>query len=384
MPIQDKEALQITESILSLLAEPVLVLDATLQALIANPAFYETMQLGEIDVRGKSVEEIIGDRNGSPHLKDVLKLVADSQGDVGGAEVACNVPEGESKLLSVDARRVAPSQGTPELILVELRDVTRAKETQQQLQAMNQALQSHSAELERTNKELDAFTHSVSHDLRTPLRLTNRIAHLMLADYGAQMPAGAIEMVSMILGSTEEMAKLIESLLRFSQISQSPLKKRNVDMRQLAQEALDELRDDLAGREVNVVIDELAPCLGDRILLKQAILNLLENALKFTRECKPAEIHIGCVWNGDETVYFVRDNGLGFDMSHSDDMFLVFHRLHKSHQIEGSGVGLALVKRIVERHGGRVWADGERDRGATFYFTLHEKPVAPSAPAGKT
>lgn len=384
MPIQDKEALRITESILSLLAEPVLVLDASFQALIANPAFYETMHIGETDVRGKSVEEILKDQNGPPHLKDVLQLVTERQGHVGSAEVACAVPAGSPKLLSVDARRVTPLQGSSELILVELRDVTRARETQQQLQALNVALQSHSADLERTNRELDAFTHSVSHDLRTPLRLTNRIAHLLLADYGAQMPAGAIEMVSMILSSTEEMAKLIESLLRFSQISQSPIKKRAVDMKLVAQEAIEELKEDLAGRDLNIVIGEMAPSQGDHILLKQAFLNLLENAVKFTRECKPAEIHIGCVQNGAETVYFVRDNGIGFDMSHSDEMFLVFHRLHKSQQIEESGVGLALVKRIVERHGGRVWADGERDRGATFYFTLGDAPAEPPASATGT
>lgn len=384
MPIQDKEALRITESILALLSEPVLVLDATFQALMANPAFYETMHLKEIDVRGKSVEELLKDQNGPPHLKDVLQLVTNRQGSIGAAEIACTVPEGAPKLLSVDARRVTPLPGSSELILVELRDVTRAREAQQQLEILNQALQAHSADLERTNRELDAFTHSVSHDLRTPLRLTNRIAHLLLDDFSSQMPAGAVEMVHMILTSTDEMAKLIESLLRFSQISQSPIKKRPVDMRLVVQEVLEELQEQIAGRDANIVIDELVPCMGDHILLKQAILNLLENALKFTRECKPAEIHVGCVRNGDETVYFVRDNGLGFDMSNSDEIFLVFHRLHKSHQIEGSGVGLALVKRIVERHGGRVWADGERDRGATFYFTLGDTPAAPPAPEKRT
>ncbi len=382
MPIQDKEALLITESILSLLADPVLVLDASLQAMMANPAFFETMRLGETDVRGKTVEEILKDQNGPPHLKDVLQLVTESQGAVGGAEIACIVPEGERKLLSVDARRITPLQGSSELILVELRDITQAREAQQKLQDMNYKLQRHSADLEHMNKELDSFTHSVSHDLRTPLRMTNRIAHLLLAEYGTQMPEGAVEMVNMILGSTDEMAELIESLLRFSQVNQMPIMKRTVDMRAVVEEVLDDLRSELDGREVKIVVEELTPCLGDQALLKQVLLNLMENALKFTRESRPAEIQVGCTKGSEETVYFVRDNGLGFDVSESDAMFLVFNRLHKSHKIEGSGVGLALVKRIVERHGGRVWAEGERDRGATFCFTVGDAAAA-SAPGGK-
>ena len=254
-----------------------------------------------------------------------------------------------------------------------LLEITEKKETELRIQELNDTPAKHGDDLEEINKELDSFTHSVSHDLRSPLRLTNKIAHLLLHDHGAQLSAGAIEKINMILNSTEEMGKLIEDLLTFSQISRDPIRKRPVDLRRLASEALEELRDELQGRDVEVVIDELPACLADRALLKQAFLNLMANALKFTRPRERAEIRVGFTQLNGETVYFVRDNGVGFDMHHVDSMFLAFHRLHKTHNFEGSGVGLALVKRIIERHEGRIWAEGETNRGATFYFTLGER-----------
>ncbi|MBI5091852.1 MAG: PAS domain S-box protein [Candidatus Hydrogenedentes bacterium] len=253
-----------------------------------------------------------------------------------------------------------------------LLDITEKKDTELRVQKLNEVLQQHSAALEEINEELDSYSHSVSHDLRTPLRLTNKIAHLLLQEHGAQLPHGAVEKVRMILDSTHQMGKLIEDLLAFSRLSREPMKKRRVDIGRLAQEALEELQDERQGRDVEVVIDELPPCIADRALLKQVYLNVLANALKFTRQRERAEIHVGCAQLDGETIYFVRDNGMGFDMSHAESMFLAFHRLHRSQDVEGSGVGLALAKRIVERHGGRIWAEGQTDHGATFYFTLGE------------
>ena len=251
-----------------------------------------------------------------------------------------------------------------------LLDITEEKETELRIQELNDALQEHVITLDAMNKELESYSHSVSHDLRTPLRFVNRIAHLLLHEPGAHLSNEATQQVHMILQATSEMAKLIEDLLVFSQASREPIRKRHMDLQRLFQEVAKELQHVQEGRAVEIVIQDLAPCLGDRTLLKEVVANLLENAFKFTRRCEKAQITIGCTETDDEVVYFVQDNGVGFDMSDSNSLFVPFHRLHKPADFEGTGIGLALVKRVVERHGGRIWALGEIDKGATFYFTL--------------
>ncbi len=358
------------EHILASLAEPVLVLDSGLRAVFANPAFYQTLQIGPEALVGKEVQELIVDERGPPQLKAVLSKVIEHGGDLEGAEILCTIPPHAETVLHINARRLRPAPDVPDWIVVECHDITDAAEVARKVGVLHEMLERHSADLEYMNQELDSFAHSVSHDLRTPLRFTNKVAHKLLEDHGAGLPAGAADLVKMIMANTDEMAKLIESLLAFSSANREPLRKKPIDMKRLVQEAVDDLRDEQQGRNLKIVVDELTPCEADRTLLKLAILNLLENALKFTRECEAAEIHFGCVQTADKTVYFVRDNGLGFDANQAESMFIVFQRLHRSHRIEGSGVGLALVRRIIERHGGRIWAEGEPQRGATFYFTL--------------
>jgi hypothetical protein len=237
--------------------------------------------------------------------------------------------------------------------------------------------------VEIANKELESFSQCVSHDLRAPLRFINRIAHLLLQDHGAQLPDESVQRVHTILQSTDEMAALIEDLLALSQVSLEPIRRRRVDLRKLAQEALEELQDEQEGRDMEIVIEDLAPCQGDRTLLKDVLLNLLGNALKFTRPRKTARIRIGCTQTKGETVYFVEDNGVGFDVAGSDFLFVAFHRLHKSGGFEGTGIGLALVRRIIDRHGGRTWAEGEANKGARFCFTLGRQTAAEPAAQAK-
>jgi light-regulated signal transduction histidine kinase (bacteriophytochrome) len=258
------------------------------------------------------------------------------------------------------------------------RDITERKKADAELEKYRQHLeemvQQRTGELEAANAELESFSHSVSHDLRTPLRLMNKVAHMLLDGHGANPPAGAVDSVNMIINGTQKMEKLIESLLAFSQIVRAPIKRRRIDLQRLAREAIEELRAERIGRIVEFVIEEFPPCHVDRTLFKQVFLNLLANALKFTRPREKAQIRIGFTEIAGETVYFVRDNGVGFDMAKSDSLFLAFHRLHNPGEFEGSGVGLALVKRIIERHNGRIWGESDIDKGATFYFTLGEMP----------
>lgn len=358
------------ESILTALSVPVLVLDESLRAVMANPAFHTTFKVATRQFKGKSVEELITGESGEPRLIAILEAVVTSDIGVEDVEIECTVSPRTRRFLKVNARPLPIGERQTKMVLLELRDITREKESQHRIQELNDALERHGVDLEAINKALDAFTQSVSHDLRTPLRLTNKIAHLLLEEDGAQLPASAIEKTHMILQSTLQMGRLIEDLLAFARAGREPMNKRRIDTRRLAREALAELRDPRQGRDVDVLIDELPPCRVDRALLKQVFLNLLANAMKFTRACERPEIHVGFTETNGETVYFVRDNGVGFDMSQSESIFLAFHRLSNARNFEGSGVGLALVKRVIERHHGRIWADSKEDCGATFYFTL--------------
>ena len=254
-----------------------------------------------------------------------------------------------------------------------LLDISEKKAADQCILRLNEALKKHGASLEFANKELESFSHSVSHDLRTPLRFMNKIANILLHDYDAILPGGATEMINMIINATREMETLIEVLLTFSRIISAPITKKRVNLQKLVREAIKELRNEQSGRVVEFQMDELPPCQVDCVLFKQVFLNLLGNSLKFTRPREKAQIRIGSMETAGETVYFIEDNGIGFDMGKSDSLFVAFHRLHKASEYEGSGIGLALVKRIVERHNGRIWCKSEIDKGATVYFTVCEK-----------
>jgi two-component system, sensor histidine kinase and response regulator len=226
------------------------------------------------------------------------------------------------------------------------------------------------AELEIANKELEAFSYSVSHDLRAPLRHIDGFINIVLQDYAGEMPPGARRMLDIVSNSARRMGLLIDDLLHFSQLGRHQLGKQLINVSELFGEVLDELGKDHAGRKVDIQIGELPNCQGDRSLLRQVIVNLLSNAFKFTRQRENPAVEIGGRVEGEELVYFVRDNGAGFDMQYAGQLFGVFQRLHRAEEFEGSGIGLSIVQRIIVRHGGRIWADAAVDRGATFYFTL--------------
>jgi signal transduction histidine kinase len=235
---------------------------------------------------------------------------------------------------------------------------------------LEQKVQDRTAQLTALNADLEAFSYSVSHDLRTPLRHIAAFSQILREEYGSAMNPGAQEYLERIQSGTEKMAKLIEALLKMSRLSRKELICTVTDLNLLVKEVIAELQPELEGRRIDWRIGDLPPEECDSSLLKQVFANLISNAVKYTRRREVAVIEIGHVQEQDALVIFIRDNGAGFDEKYANKLFGVFQRLHRAEEFEGTGVGLSTVQRIIRKHGGEIWANGEVNKGATFSFSL--------------
>jgi PAS domain S-box-containing protein len=276
--------------------------------------------------------------------------------------------DGSYRLLSWKA--AAETGGT--VMYAAARDITEQKRAAR-------ALEQNVVELAAVNRELEAFSYSVSHDLRAPLRHITGFAMLLQQSLSTTLDAEGRRYLKTIMDSATRMGGLIDDLLAFSRVGRTPLAQSSVDLNRLVVEAQHEVSADINGRAVSWQVQELPTVEGDPTLLRLVFVNLLSNALKYSSTRPRSEIQVGVLpRSGAETVVFVRDNGVGFDMQYADKLFGVFQRLHSADEFEGTGIGLANVRRIVQRHGGRTWADGEVDRGATFYVSLPIERTAQS------
>jgi PAS domain S-box-containing protein len=283
--------------------------------------------------------------------------------------------EGELIHTTRDGRRIVVSSrwvlqraadGQPISILQTNNDITDRKRVEETLEKSN-------AQLEASNKELEAFSYSVSHDLRAPLRSIDGFSRILLDEYAADLSAEAKHYLENVRANAQQMGRLVDGLLNFSRLGRVPIATQLVDSGAMVRTVIDGLSDACDGRQIEFTLGKLPGCRAEPTLLKQVWANLIANAIKFTRGKDHAKIEIGAL-NGDSSAagptYFVRDNGVGFDMKYLDKMFGVFQRLHRAEDYEGTGVGLAIVHRIISRHGGRVWAEGCPNHGAAFFFTL--------------
>jgi PAS domain S-box-containing protein len=231
-------------------------------------------------------------------------------------------------------------------------------------------LEERTRQLEELNKELESFSYSVSHDLRAPLRAIDGYSRIILRKGKEEFDEDVWDKFQVIRSNVQKMNQLIEDLLSFAHLARLEPRASKLDMQDLFQEAWREQQNINTDRVMQLKINNLPPCVADRNLMKQVCTNILSNAVKFTMQREVALIEAGGYVERDECVYFVKDNGAGFDMAYHDKLFGVFQRLHSDTEFEGTGIGLALVKRIINRHGGRIWAEGKEGKGATFYFTL--------------
>jgi PAS domain S-box-containing protein len=267
--------------------------------------------------------------------------------------------------------------GNPVAVLETNNDITERKRAEEELRKVNEELERRVVErtmgLEAANKELEAFAYSVSHDLRAPLRHIAGYADLLQKNASSVLDEKSQRYMTTILESAKRMGELIDDLLAFSRVGRAEIQKTIVSLEQVVKEALSEVRQETDGRNIAWRIGALPEVYGDRSLLRLTLINLMSNAVKFTRTRQQAEIEIGIADSKkDEIVVFVRDNGVGFDMKYINKLFGVFQRLHRTEEFEGTGIGLATVQRIIHRHGGRVWAEGLVDEGATFYFPVQK------------
>lgn len=244
------------------------------------------------------------------------------------------------------------------------------EKVQQSQKTLEEKVQRRTAQLEATNQELEAFSYSVSHDLRAPLRAVSGYAMILKEDYTEKLDEEGNRILHMIVNNARMMGLLIDDLITFSKIGRKETQYRPVDMKLLIDSCIQELQPLRGGQSLNIKVGSIAPCFGDGNLLKQVWMNLISNAIKYSSKEKNPVIEIGSRMETDRLIYFVRDNGVGFDMKYADKLFGVFERLHSQDEFEGTGIGLALCKRIIHKQGGEIWADATKGFGATFYFSI--------------
>ncbi|HRZ86745.1 MAG TPA: PAS domain S-box protein [bacterium] len=368
-----RETRDYLENLFNYANAPIIVWDPALRITRFNRAFER--------LTGLAASEVIGEQIGllfPPGRRDEsLQLIRETTGGERWETVEIPIQRTDGTVRTVlwnSATLFGEDGATVTATIAQGQDITERKRAEDELRALNDQLEERveqrTAQLEAANRELEAFSYSVSHDLRAPLRAIEGFAKILLEDYAAPLDEEGRRVLGVVCANTRNMGQLIDDLLAFSRIGRQELVQSEIDMAGLARVVADDLRAGNPGFRGEVSVGGLPLASGDISAVRQVLANLIGNAMKFARRAAPPRIEVGAREEGGENVYYVKDNGAGFDMKYVGKLFTIFQRLHGTSEFEGTGVGLAIVKRIVARHGGRVWAEGKVGEGATFYFTL--------------
>lgn len=351
-------AMEEKAAILSAMGDGLLFLDIKGNILMVNQAFEKIIGYPEQELRnrnfGEQIDRFFEDEDAKKAARLFKNMLAGK--DPGVKVLTWLTQDGKKMPVNITISYMRDDKGDPFSVIITVADISELKNTEEAL--IN------------TNKELEAFSYSVSHDLRTPLRAIHGFSQKLVKNYANKLDDEGIRLIDVVCKNAKKMSKLIDDLLSFSRIGRADLILSAINMQKLAKEVYTDLKETLPGLKVKFILNELPDSKGDIAMLRQVFANLVSNAVKFTRENDKPEIEIGGKDEGRYLRYYVKDNGIGFDMKYVNKIFGVFQRLHSTAEFEGTGVGLAIVQRIIHKHKGLIWAEGKAGKGATIFFTL--------------
>jgi PAS domain S-box-containing protein len=365
-----QEAREYAESIVETVREPLVVLDTNLRVISVNHSFCQTFKVTPEDAGGKLIYDLGNRQWNIPKLQLLLEEVIPRDNQFQNFEVEHEFPTIGRRTMLLNARQIYSKGIGAQMILLAIEDITERRKAEEEIKNLNDDLKHRAFELEAAYKELETFSYSISHDLRNPLLVIGGFSRVLLERYSNHLDAKGQQFLSMIHSNTQKMLQLIDDLLTFSRSEHQQMRPSDIDMGELAKAVFEELKSIIPEQELLLNIKTLPSARGDQSMIRQVFVNLLSNAIKFTRPKGAGVIEIGCMVKENQDIYYVKDNGVGFDLQYAGKLFGVFQRHHTVDEFEGTGVGLAIVQRIIHRHGGQVWAEGKVNEGAIFYFSL--------------
>jgi len=379
-----QDAREYAENIVETVREPLVVLNSNLRILTANHSFYDTFKVTPEETIGNFIYDLGNRQWDIPKLRDLLEKILPENKAFSGFEIEVKLPNIGRRVMILNARKIflkepyfrtklKVAEHFDQLILLALEDITGRKKIEEDLETLNRELKATSLDREAAYNDMESFSYSVSHDLRAPLRVITGLSEIVLRKYYDKLDEKGKNILDLIKENTKLMDQLILALLDFSRAGRQDMKLDEIDMEKAVTLIAGGLKAMAPERNISLDIRKLLPAHGDFTLIHQVLTNLLSNAFKFTKDRDVASIEVGSRQEDGENIYYVKDNGAGFDMEYADKLFKVFQRLHSMKEFDGIGIGLSIVQRIIQRHGGRVWAEGKQGEGATFYFSLPVK-----------